>query len=223
MSRLPPLDPHIVALAREREPAALAKVLDRLLVVAKRSAAKVVLRDFDRVDVDQEAEEIAYAFLLRVIEKDWKILDDHRPDLSPLDAFCAMQARGFALDVQKKKTKRRDKIGQTTSSSPETGGGVDDRDDEADPEEWATQRELGLAVLHRVLEGLDDKRRELFWDLMMEQRPIGEIQERHGLGDDAIYKARQRFREDIEAHWPQETAVGTRAKGGTKKRREVAP
>lgn len=176
-------------MARAGDPKARALVLDRLLIVAKRAAARVLLKDPERVDIDQESEDLVQGFVLFELEHDWKLLDDHDNDLSPFDAFAFFVARRWMLSFQKTQPSAHRVSPRPNNELPEPA-----RVGEEPVEDRIADRALALAVLTKVLSELSPRQRPLFNDLMLEQRPVPEIMERFDMTEDAVYQNRKRFR-----------------------------
>lgn len=180
-------------MARNGDPKALALVLDRLLIVAKRAAAKVLLKDPERVDIDQESQDLVQAFVLHVLERKWKLLADHKAELSPFDAYAYLVAWCFMRDEQKRKPSVhgvRTTAPQDLPEPPQAGR----------PRDLASviaERELAVTAIERVLADVSPKQRELFLELMIAQRPVAEIMERFDMTEDAIYQNRKRFRDRL--------------------------
>lgn len=182
-------------MARDGDRKTLALVLDRLLIVAKRAAARVLLKDPDRVDIGQESEELVQAFVLHVLESDWKLLRDHKPELSPFDAYAFLVAWSFMYSEHKRRRLRSRRFptmpGHDLPEPPREG-------DAGDLARVIAERQLAVDAIERVLAEVSPKKRELFLELMIAQRPVQEIMEQFAMSEDAVHQSRKRFRVRLE-------------------------
>ncbi|GMV42176.1 MAG: hypothetical protein AMXMBFR64_38920 [Myxococcales bacterium] len=196
----------------EREERAMARVVEALTPVLHARVASILLRCRRAMGgrvVRQEVEDLTQDVFALLFSDGGKRLLAWRPERGTPGAWFGLLAERFVLDTLR--SRRR---------SPFTDSPTDDVELETEPEHPTQERRVVshnlLALLAERLEAqLNERDRQLFRLLYVEELSDDEVQARLGLSQDALYQARRRLKQRVAA------VVSTMPKTGENQRARV--
>jgi RNA polymerase sigma-70 factor (ECF subfamily) len=184
---------------------ALDSLVDRLTPVIQARVARVLLASRPPQDgrpVRQWVEDLAQEAFLVLFAHDGRVLRSWRAEQGlSLENFVGLVARRRAISVLrsgKAAPWREDPTLAEECEEPAT---------EADPEQTAASREELCLLLRRLQEELSPRGWHLFDLLLMQEKPVEEVERATGMSRDALYAWRSRLRR-VARRLAQEIASG---------------
>jgi len=183
---------ELVARAIAGDEAALARLVDRLTPVIQARVARTLVLSGGaarRGDVRQQVEDLCQEVFMLLFADGGRVLKSWEPERGlSFDNFVGLVARRRALSFA------RSGRGGRRAEDPAPDAELERAAPESGPERAAVGREQLRLLLRRLEEELSPLGWHLFHLLLVEQRPVEEVERSTRMSRDALYAWRSRLR-----------------------------
>lgn len=187
------LSQALIAEALAGDEAALRRLVDRLTPVIQARVARTLLAHRAAQDgrpVRPQVEDLTQEVFLLLFGEEGRVLRSWRPEQGlSLENYAGLVARRRTLSFLR--SGRRSSWREDPTLD---GPGAPEPAAAEDPEDEAASREVLRLLLRRLQEELSPLGWQLFALLLVEERPVEEVERRTGMSRDALYAWRSRLK-----------------------------